>query len=414
MSLQQICDLNAALDAVEGDRELLRRMVDVFILQAPELLTQIRDAGARGDTPGLERSAHKLRGSLSNFAAIKSHDAAFRLEELGRAGRVDAVPEAQEALDTAMAELQEVLIEFSKGQSRRILIADDEDATRLKLEALLSKHGYEVIVAKDGVEAWAILQREDAPTLVLLDWLMPGLDGVQVCRNVRQAGNRPYTYIVMLTVRDETQDLVRGMEAGADDYLSKPFDVDELRVRLRAGERILRLQEELRLQATHDDLTGVLNRGTILEILHREMALVARKRVPVSIILADLDEFKRINDTHGHGVGDAVLREASKRLGARIRPYDSLGRYGGEEFLIVLPGCGAESAMQVAERVRSAVADGPVSTRAGDVDLTVSLGVAAMERGVILNVDGLMHAADEALYRAKRGGRNRVEGALKR
>ena len=414
MSLQQICDLNAALDAVEGDRELLRRMVDVFVVQAPELLEEIRDAGARGDASTLERAAHKLRGSLCNFAAAESHDAALRLEELGRSGQVDGVAEVQAALEKAMAELQDALIEFSKGQARRILIADDEDATRLKLEALLSKHGYEVVVAKDGVEAWAILQREDAPTLAILDWMMPGLDGVEVCRNVRAAGNRPYTYIVMLTVRDETQDLVKGMDAGADDYLGKPFDVDELRVRLRAGERILRLQEELRLQATHDDLTGVLNRGTILEILQREAALVARKRVPVSIILADLDEFKLVNDTHGHAVGDAVLREASKRLGGRIRPYDSLGRYGGEEFLIVLPGCGAESALQVAERVRSCVADGPVSTRVGDVHLTVSLGVAAMERGVILNVDGLMHAADEALYRAKRSGRNRVEGPPKR
>src|SRR4051812_13992357 len=175
------------------------------------------------------------------------------------------------------------------------------------------------MAARDGNEAWALLQREDAPALALIDWLMPGLDGVEVCRRVRQSGKVPYCYIVMLTVKGQKQDLVAGMEAGADDYLSKPFDVDELRVRLSAGERILSLQEDLRLQATHDDLTGVLNRGTVLDILNRELALVARKSVPVAVILADLDDFKQVNDKHGHGIGDTVLREAARRLATPMR-----------------------------------------------------------------------------------------------
>jgi two-component system cell cycle response regulator len=292
----------------------------------------------------------------------------------------------------------------------KILIADDDDATRFKLQAWLTKRGYEVVVARNGAEAWEQLQRDDAPTLAILDWIMPQLDGVEVCRRVRQSGKVRYIYIVMLTIKGEKKEIVAGMEAGADDYLSKPFDYDELRVRLRAGERILTLQEELRAKATYDDLTGVFNRGTILEILQRDLAHAERTHEPVAVILVDLDDFKRVNDTHGHAIGDAVLREAAKRLSAPMRPYDTIGRYGGEEFLIILPGCAVAAALQVAERVRLAVSGSGVNTTASDVAITVSLGVAAAEGGQREDVDALIQAADEALFRAKRAGRNRAEG----
>ncbi len=295
----------------------------------------------------------------------------------------------------------------------RILVADDEGTTRLKLEGLLTKLGYEVLIARDGVEAWEILQRDDAPTLAIVDWIMPGLDGVEVCRKVREAGRRPYIYLIMLTIKDQTEDVVVGMEAGADDYLSKPFDMEELRVRVRAGERILALQDELREQATHDDLTKVLNRGTILQIVQREIAHVARKGESAAIILADLDNFKNINDTYGHPVGDVVLREASSRLGGRMRSYDAIGRYGGEEFLMVLPGCGAACAIDVAERMRHSLGDRPIQTDGGSVSVTASFGIALIEKGQGQKVEQLIVMADEALYRAKHAGRNRVEGPPK-
>lgn len=296
----------------------------------------------------------------------------------------------------------------------RILIAEDDETTRLKLEALLTRLGHDVVAARDGDEAWILLDREDAPSLVILDWLMPGLDGVEVCRRVRHANRSPYTYILMLTIKGEIPDLVTGMEAGADDYISKPFDLDELRVRLGAGERVLNLHSELRLLGTHDDLTGLLNRGTVRELLQREMALVARTGVSVGLILADLDNFKRVNDTRGHGTGDAVLREASKRMSACIRPYDALGRWGGEEFLTVLPGCGMHGALEVAERMRSALSDLPIALRNGSVTVTASLGVAVADAGANMDIEELIRAADDALYRAKAEGRNRVIASGKR
>lgn len=409
MSTPAVYDLNAALEAVEGDRELLRHMVEAFVLQSPTLSAEITQAIADSDAGMLQRAAHTIRGAVANFAADAANEAAKRLEDIGRTGDLRNASNAQVALEHALFELQNELLQFSKGNARRILIADDEHTTRVKLQALLTKYGYEVVVARDGLEAWDILQREDCPPLALLDWIMPGLDGAELCRRVRKAGRRSYVYIVMLTVRNEMRDLVESMEAGADDYIAKPFDIDELRVRLRVGERIVRLQEELRLQATHDHLTGILNRGTILEVLQRELSHVRRSAAPLSIILADLDEFKSVNDTHGHAIGDAVLREAANRLRGRLRPYDSLGRYGGEEFLIVLPGCTVSAAMQVAERARSAVADSPVQTRAGMIPLTVSLGVATISARTTES-EALVLLADEALYRAKHAGRNRVEG----
>jgi diguanylate cyclase (GGDEF)-like protein len=289
----------------------------------------------------------------------------------------------------------------------RILIADDDPLTRLLLDNALTDAGYEVNTAADGFEAWEALRRDDAPPLAILDWMMPGLDGVDVCRKVRLEGETPYVYIIMLTGRTETRYVVQGMEAGADDYVSKPFDEQELQVRVRAGRRIVDLQEALRTQATRDALTAVWNRRAILEVLQRELSRAARAADPVGVVMADVDRFKAINDAHGHLVGDAVLREAARRMSAAVRPYDALGRYGGEEFLIVLPGCDPAQTLGAAERIRACVSQAPVLTPAGPIPVTVSLGVATAF-GPGRSVDGLIRLADEALYRAKAGGRNRV------
>lgn len=297
----------------------------------------------------------------------------------------------------------------------KVLIADDDPLSLLYLQDALQDWGYEVVTATDGVRACEILQQPDAPMLAVLDWMMPGTDGIDVCRRVRETVKDRYVYLIMLTTRGETEFVVEAMNAGADDFVRKPFDAQELQVRIRAGRRISELEQQLRLKATHDALTGIYNRGALLEILDKELVRHGRDHGhdtrPVSIIFGDLDHFKRINDEYGHLAGDAVLREVSRRVAAVLRPYDSLGRYGGEELLIVLPACGRDGALEVAERVRAAVATLPVETDFGAIACTLSIGVAVAGEAVATPSQQLIHQADEALYRAKRGGRNRVEMA---
>jgi diguanylate cyclase (GGDEF)-like protein len=294
----------------------------------------------------------------------------------------------------------------------RVLAAEDNPVFQSMLKTMLTKWGYQAVVARSGTEAWRILESPDAPRLAVLDWMMPGMDGVEICRGVRSANREPYIYILLLTARTESQDLIEGMDAGADDYLTKPFNAHELRVRLHAGRRILDLQEELlkarealREQATHDGLTGLLNRNSILETLDDELSRATRAGQPVSLLMVDLDRFKSINDCQGHLAGDAVLREAARRLKTTARRYDSVGRYGGEEFLVVLPGCDALDATVQAERMRQAIGTLPFLTHSQPVVVTASLGVACSSQCL---PGTLVREADGALYRAKANGRNQV------
>ncbi len=298
----------------------------------------------------------------------------------------------------------------------RILVAEDNPVFQSMLKNMLGKWGYQVTLADNGQDAWRILQQDPAPELAILDWMMPGLDGVEVTRRLREAARQRYIYVLLLTARTEQKDLVEGMDAGADDYLTKPFSTQELRVRLRAGRRILDLQEQLlqaqdalREQATHDGLTGLWNRTSILEILEKEAARTTREGTPLALLMADLDYFKRINDTYGHPAGDTVLRESARRLRANVRTYDAIGRYGGEEFLVVLPGCDRSNGLIQAERLRQAVNSEPIRAAESDIDVTCSLGLSWQDRWAAADSKALLQAADEALYNAKRAGRNRVE-----
>jgi two-component system cell cycle response regulator len=298
----------------------------------------------------------------------------------------------------------------------RILIADDDPVSRMLLKRALGEWDYEVTVTCDGTEAWAALQEPDAPRLAILDWMMPGMDGPQVCRNVRALDREPYTYILLLTSRTDTKDIVAGLGAKADDYLAKPFNPQELSARLRTGRRLLDLQdeliaarEELRELATHDAMTGIWNRYAIMEVLESEIERQKREHGAFVLLLADVDRFKRINDRYGHLVGDEVLREVARRLRNSVRAYDHVGRYGGEEFLLVLPQNNAGNAAREGERILNSVGSTPMDTSEGAVDVTISIGLAIGEGDRNPTTRQLIHAADTALYRAKDNGRNRVE-----
>lgn len=297
----------------------------------------------------------------------------------------------------------------------RILIAEDDLVSRRLLELTLKGWGYEVIAVDNGCAAAQRLEEPDAPSLAILDWEMPGMSGIDVCRAVRRRADVPYVYVLLLTGRDGAEDTVDGLEAGADDYLVKPVSMAELRSRLRSGQRVLKLQQELiaardqlKHEATHDALTGVRNRGGVLEQLEIEHARALREKTALSVIIFDVDHFKHVNDEHGHPTGDDVLREITKRPRSILRSYDVVGRYGGEEFLIIMPGLDAEDALVTAERVRRSIGTTPVGTRVGPLEATVSLGVASLIRGMEESAEGLIGRADAALYEAKRTGRNRV------
>jgi two-component system cell cycle response regulator len=299
----------------------------------------------------------------------------------------------------------------------RILIADDSIVSRHLLDATLRKWGYEVVVACDGVEAWNVLQDSEGPMVAILDWVMPGMTGPEVCRRVREREKEKdtYTYLLLLTSKSLREDLIEGMESGADDYITKPFDQHELKVRLRAGTRIIDLQRELvaaqealREQATKDFLTCIWNRSSILDILQRELTRGVRESRPVGVVLADLDHFKSVNDTYGHFAGDAVLREFTRRMQSSIRPYDAIGRYGGEEFLIILPGSDDPNTTSQAERMRSALDLLPMEINDEERVVTCSFGATSWQPGMEPDSEALIRVADDALYMAKHQGRNRV------
>ena len=298
----------------------------------------------------------------------------------------------------------------------KILIADDDPLTLHMVVHRLRQWGHEVISCTDGEAAWNMLEGGVIPDVVILDWMMPGINGPELCQKIRARTDYLYVYIVLLTGRKNSEDLIVGLDAGADDYLTKPFHLGELEARLRAGKRVVDLQNELigaretlRIQAMQDSLTQLLNHGAILDSLLSEINRAHRADQPLSLILADLDKFKDVNDSYGHVVGDQVLVEVARRMRNCLRSYDAIGRYGGEEFLIVLPDSDESQALQLAERVRLAVSSEPFQLRQVDLTVTLSQGVVTWMTPKSVPIEPLIQAADRALYFVKNNGRNGVE-----
>ncbi|MBL4620976.1 MAG: diguanylate cyclase [Immundisolibacteraceae bacterium] len=297
----------------------------------------------------------------------------------------------------------------------KLVIAEDDPTSRAMLQAVSSQWGYEPLLAEDGNAAWDLMHQEDPPRLLILDWEMPNLDGVTLCARIREVQTTDPPFIILLTARNEPIDVVTALDAGANDYIIKPFEPIELKARLEVGRRMLNLQArmaeaqlQLTYQATHDPLTNLLNRRAIMSALDLEMVRAHRQMYPLAIGMCDIDHFKKINDEHGHLVGDEVLKEVSKRIASALRPYDPIGRYGGEEFLILLNSCGLQVTPPF-ERLLETVGSTPIIAHNVECRVTLSCGVAVYEPPQDQrDVTSLLAAADLALYEAKHAGRNRT------
>ncbi len=295
----------------------------------------------------------------------------------------------------------------------RILIADDKSVNRRMLKNMIEEMGMESVEAQDGEEAWEILQREDAPQIVLLDWVMPKLNGLEVCRRICQERlqSQKYSYVILVTSKDKDDEIAEGFLAGADDYITRPFNGNELRMRLRVGVRIVQMQRDLLKLLYWDPLTNALNRRAVLERLDEEIKRSARFNCPLSIAMLDIDHFKEINDTHGHLVGDIVLTEAVACIFKSLRPYDLVGRYGGDEFILIFPNTNNRDAHAICCRIHEAFLQNPIIAKDLKIPLTISVGLASSDADSYF-ADDLIRHADDALYKAKRNGRNQVQGRM--
>ncbi len=292
----------------------------------------------------------------------------------------------------------------------KILIAEDDSISCQALENNLIEWGYDVISAKDGNQAWEIVRANDI-RLAILDWNMPGLNGIELSQKIRQEYQREdskYIYIILLTGRGGQEDIIKGLSTGADDYMTKPYSFVELKYRVQNGERIIRNEDKRIMLASLDNLTKLWNRNKIFNFLDTELKKGEQEKSPTSVVMIDIDHFKQINDRYGHLIGDEVLKEVADRLKKAIRPYDRIGRYGGDEIFIVLPGCGNEETETIAKRLYDSVTDRKIVTDAGSLKINISIGCASNERYPLVSKMQLIQASDTALLDAKKKGRDRI------
>jgi two-component system, cell cycle response regulator len=301
----------------------------------------------------------------------------------------------------------------------KILIAEDDKVSLRILQKNISEWGYEIAVAGNGEDALRALRGSDV-RLAILDWMMPGVNGLELCRFIRREGGPNYVYLILLTSRDRRQDIVEGLESGADDYMTKPVNFLELRARIQTGRRIIELEDKLlesnrrfKDLASRDGLTSLWNRAAVFRFLEESLDRGRREATPVSVLMIDIDHFKRTNDAHGHLTGDVVLIEVAKRLERGVRSYDKVGRYGGDEMLLVLPGCSLEEATAIAERLRVSIAALKIRTPDGELAITVTIGCACSDQLEEATAESAVRSGDQALYKGKNQGRNRVVAATR-
>ncbi len=408
-------DLKRALDLVEGDGDLLVATAQKFLEQNASRLDQLHEALERRDAADIERLAHGLAGASQAFAADDTERAARALMERATSGDIPALRILIERVEAALGDLSSALsAHCTRHELRHVLVAEDDDVTRMRLEHLLTKWGHRVTSVSRGDVALEMLSPSGPPHLAIIDWMMPGMDGVEVCRALRARKSDTYTYIILVTAKDDPESMLVGLEAGADDFLAKPVAPEELRARLRAGQRIVELQERLiaareeqRRHADRDGLTGVSSRRRVLEVLDNSLSERAAGDTELSLAMVDMDDFKPINDQHGHIVGDRVLRTVCERVQRVLRRNDVFGRYGGDEFLVVLPETSRREAMEIAQRMCESLSSHPIESGEIELRISASVGVATAEGGPCTREE-LIKRADRALFAAKSAGGNRA------
>lgn len=297
----------------------------------------------------------------------------------------------------------------------KILIAEDDEITQLILQKLLEREGYEVILTNDGLEAWNVFQeKREEIDMVITDWLMPKMDGLELCKKIRDLDLSHYVYLIFITVRERREDIVIGLEAGADDYIPKPFDPHELLSRVRSGKRVIeidkqqrKVQKKFERLSLSDELTKVLNRRGIFRRLKEEVDRSSREKYFFSIMMLDIDNLKEVNDRYGHDAGDKVLCEVVRRIKTCCRPYDAMGRYGGDEFLVIVPAEEKDMVYKLTERFHMAICEKPFEVDNKYMNITVSIGVAFVST-LNYEPEEIIKKADECLIKAKTAGKNMI------
>ncbi len=407
----------------DGSGILLTELAAQFLQQTTATRASMAGAADTRDAAALIHDAHLVRGAASNIGASTLADVCAEVERCAADGHLDEVASLLLRFDEEFERVRGALGDPGCGAGvMKVLVADDDPTNRLILERIVSRLGHDCTVTGDGNAAWAHLQ--DHPVDVLLtDWMMPGVEGPELCRRLRSDPAAPYVYVVLITSLSDRDQVLAGMDAGADDYLAKPVDPFQVETRLIAARRVTHLHSEIKAyrdalevanlelldESRTDPLTGLGNR----RLMERDLALVLararRHEGNFSVAMIDVDTFKAYNDEHGHAAGDDALRAIAHAIARSCRVEDTAYRYGGEEFLLVLQDTALTDALAAVDRIRHAVeAAAMPHTGSTHKVLTISAGVAAW------SVDGslteLLDVADHALYRAKRSGRNRVAG----
>lgn len=402
-------DRNAFADRMLGDTELAQEVVDLFLAYEPELMSTIRRALAQKDAKGLTNAVYSLKGSVANLGAQGVLELALELEVLTRQNDLKRAQALFPALDKEVTRLRQAVSAFGgKTRIRRVLVADDDPISRRVLQVTLTKWGYDPVVCGDGAEALKIIERPDRPELAILDWMMPGLDGIQVVRALRKRTAEPYMYVVMLTGKDRSTEIIEALDAGADDYMTKPFDPRALKARLRAGERLLDSKAGAvtgpvvgTVGATYDPLTGALSHETILVTLKREIGLARLNKTSVGVIMAAPTRWGNIVARHGRKTAETVLQQIAQRIQTSVGYKGHVGRYANERFLVAVPNCEMSMLEGLAKQVKESAEWPPLDVE-NVLYLTMALGLTLAPGSPRTDLESVLPAVEKALEAAQR------------